>query len=208
VLLGIWGGLIPFVGPYFHYAFGGYAKWHYTNERLWLNILPAIAVVLGGLQLFSAARRPSGLLGGWLALAGGIWFVVGPVVSLLWHRAGYPIGVPAGGHVRQMFEWLGYFFGIGVLITALAAFATGRFVSRPHLVTDAALALGAAGAGPVGAEASAAGAGAGGGAGPAGAGAGADAEGAGAGAEAPRRRRGLFGRRRGLFGRRRRQPVA
>ena len=24
LLLGVWGGLIPFIGPYFHYAFGGY----------------------------------------------------------------------------------------------------------------------------------------------------------------------------------------
>jgi hypothetical protein len=166
VLLGLWGGLIPFVGPYFHYAFGGYAKFHYTNERLWLDILPAIAAILGGLALFSAARRPSGVLGGWLAVAGGIWFVVGPVVSLLWHRAGYPIGVPAGGHIRQMLEWLGYFFGIGVAIATLAAFAMGRFVSRPHKVLDAPVAT-AAGAGAGAAE-----------------------------AEEHRGRRGLFGRRR------------
>lgn len=172
ILLGLWGGLIPFVGPYFHFAFGGYAKWHYTSERLWLCILPAIASILGGLQLMSAARRPSGVLAGWLALAGGVWFAIGPVVSLLWHKAGYPIGAPAGGHIRQMFEWLGYFVGIGVAITALSAFAMGRFVSRPHLVVDEGIA--AAGAGVAAEEHAAA----------------ADAEGR------PVRRRGLFGRRR------------
>ena len=157
ILLGLWGGLIPFIGPYFHYAFGGYAKWHYTNERLWLCILPAIATILGGLAIFSAARRPSGIFGGWLALAGGIWFAVGPVVSLLWHHSGYPIGAPAGGYVRQMLEWLGYFFGLGVAISTLAAFAMGRFVSRPHLVVDEPVAAGGgagvAGAGMAGAAA-------------------------------------------------------
>ncbi len=202
ILLGLWGGLIPFVGPYFHFAFGGYAKWHYTSERLWLCILPGIAAILGGLQLMSAARRPSGLLAGWLALAAGVWFAVGPVVSLLWHKAGYPIGVPAGGHIRQMFEWLGYFVGIGVAITALSAFAMGRFVSRPHLVVDepvVAAEAGAAGAG-AGAPGTAAPGTAAAGTGAAGAGAGATAAETGpAGAEtAPvrRRRGGLFGRRR------------
>jgi hypothetical protein len=136
ILLGLWGGLIPFVGPYFHFAFGGYFKWHYTNERLWLCILPAIAAIVGGFMVFTAARRPSGILGAWIALAGGVWFVVGPAVSLLWHKVGYPIGAPAGGHIRQMFEWLAYFFGIGVAISSLASFAMGRFVSRPHLVVD------------------------------------------------------------------------
>ena len=39
-LLGIWGALIPFVGPYFDYSFGTNSTWHYTADRLWLNILP------------------------------------------------------------------------------------------------------------------------------------------------------------------------
>jgi hypothetical protein len=139
MILGLWGALIPFVGPYFHYAFGGYSTWHYTTERLWLDILPGVAAIIGGFALFTAARRPSGLLGGWLAVAGGIWFAIGPAVSLLWHGSGYPIGTPAGGHVRQMVEWLGYFFGLGVAISTLAAFAMGRFVSRPHVVVDEAV---------------------------------------------------------------------
>jgi len=36
VLLGLWGALIPFIGPSFHYAFGGFQSWHYTSQRLWL----------------------------------------------------------------------------------------------------------------------------------------------------------------------------
>ena len=41
VPLAIWGGLIPFIGPYFDYSFGTNSTWHYTADRLWLNILPA-----------------------------------------------------------------------------------------------------------------------------------------------------------------------
>jgi hypothetical protein len=140
ILLGIWGGLIPFVGPYFHYAFGSYRTWHYTSARLWLCIVPGAVAVIGGLMLLRSSRRSSGLLGGWLGIAAGAWFAIGPSISLLWHHAGNPIGAPMGGHTRQAIEWLGYFSGLGVLIAALSAFAMGRYFSRPRLVEEAAVA--------------------------------------------------------------------
>ncbi len=140
ILLGIWGALVPFFGPYFHYAFGSYQTWHYTSERLWLCIIPGAVAAIGGLMLLRSAHRTSGLLGGWLALAAGAWFAIGPSISLLWHSAGNPLGAPMGGHTRQAIEWLGYFSGLGVLIAALAAFAMGRYYSRPRLVEEAAVA--------------------------------------------------------------------
>ena len=139
ILLGIWGALIPFVGPYFHYAFGSYQTWHYTSARLWLCIVPGAVAVIGGLLLLRSSHRSSGLLGGWLALAAGAWFAIGPTVSLLWHHTGNPIGTPMGGHTRQAIELLGYFQGLGVLIAALSAFAMGRYYSRPRLVDEAAV---------------------------------------------------------------------
>jgi len=140
ILLGIWGGLIPFIGPYFHYAFGSYKAWHYTTERLWLCIVPGAVAVIGGLMLLRSSHRSSGLLGGWLGIAAGAWFAIGPSISLLWHSAGNPIGAPMGGHTRQAIEWLGYFSGLGVAIAALSAFAMGRYFSRPRLVEEAAAA--------------------------------------------------------------------
>jgi len=134
LLLGIWGGLIPFVGPYFGYAFGSHATWHYTANRLWLDILPALAVVVGALILLWAGHRVSGTLGSWLAMAGGAWFAVGPAVSRLWDHGVVPIGGPLFGHTRQMLELVGTFYGLGVVVVGLAAFAHGRFVSRPALV--------------------------------------------------------------------------
>jgi len=139
ILLGIWGALIPFVGPYFHYAFGSFQTWHYTSERLWLCIIPGAVAVIGGLMLLRSSHRSSGLLGGWLALAAGAWFAIGPTISLLWHDAGNPIGAPMGGHTRQALEWLGYFTGLGVLIAALGAFAMGRYFSRPRVLEEAAV---------------------------------------------------------------------
>jgi hypothetical protein len=132
VVLGAWAGLIPFVGPYFDYGFTPDEAWHYSSSRLWLDILPAAAAVAGGVMMMLASRRPSGALGGWLAIAGGAWLIIGPSMSLLWQsKAG--IGDPLGGTHRQAIEWIGYFYGAGALIVGLAAFATGRFVSRPHV---------------------------------------------------------------------------
>ena len=144
IVLGLWGALIPFIGPYFHYAFGSYTSWHYTHERLWLNIIPGAVAIVGGLLLTRSASRSGGLFAGWVALIAGVWFAIGPTVSLLWHASGNPIGAPMGGHVRQVLEWLGFFYGLGVAIAALAAFAMGRFVSRPRLAEEPFVATGAA----------------------------------------------------------------
>jgi hypothetical protein len=136
VLLGLWGALIPFIGPYFHYAFGGYQTWHYTSQRLWLCIVPGAVAVIGGLMLLRATTRVGGLTAGWVALAAGAWFAVGPSVSLLWHHTIYAIGTPAGGDTRQMLEWVGYFYGLGAVIIGLAAFAMGRYFSRPRIAEE------------------------------------------------------------------------
>lgn len=139
LLLGVWAGLIPFVGPYFHYAFGGFQHWHFTNQRLWLDIVPGAVAVLAGLMLMRASTRVGGLTAGWVAVAAGAWFAIGPAVSILWHHSIYAIGAPMGGDTRQMLEWVGYFYGVGALIVGLAAFAMGRYFSRPRVVTEAAV---------------------------------------------------------------------
>ena len=132
ILLGVWGALIPFVGPYFDYSFSTNTTWHYTTDRLWLDILPGALAVLAGVMLLLAATRAAGILAGWLAMVAGAWFVVGPSVSLTWESGVGPIGRPLYGSTRQMLELVGYFYGLGALIVALAAFAVGRFASRPR----------------------------------------------------------------------------
>jgi hypothetical protein len=146
MILGVWGGLIPFIGPYFHYSFGGDQTWHFTMQRLWLDILPGAVAVLGGFMLLTASSRIGGLTAGWIALIAGAWFAVGPAVSLLWDQNIYAIGAPNGGSVRRMLEWVGYFHGVGVAIVGLAAFAMGRYFSRPRLAGEAAAVAGDAAA--------------------------------------------------------------
>lgn len=129
VALGVWGALIPFVGPYFGYAYTPAAPWTFTWGRFWLEILPGAATILGGLMLAASANRVIASLGGYLATAAGGWFVVGPTLSLL--LEGSPaIGQPVGEPLFQALIQLGFFYGIGALITALAAGALGRLSVR------------------------------------------------------------------------------
>lgn len=131
VILGLWGGLIPFVGPYFNYSVGTDHTWVINHNRWWLDVLPAAAVVLGGILLLFAASRASGSLGGWLALAGGLWFVIGPTVSRLWEHGAVATGAPLGtSTTRQILEQLGYYQGLGVVVASIASFALGRMAVR------------------------------------------------------------------------------
>src|SRR5579884_1937975 len=130
LLAGIWGGAIPFVGPYFHFTLGPDHSWTWTTGRLWLDVLPGAAAVLGGLILIGRGPHLSGRFGALLALAAGIWFAVGPDVSLLWNSAGAQ-GAANGGTVRRMLEAVTFHTGLGVVITALAAYALpGALVAR------------------------------------------------------------------------------
>src|ERR1700742_867399 len=131
VLLGIWGGLIAFVGPYFHYAYTPDKAWTYTTGRLWLEILPAAAAVLGGLIVGGSGSRPVAIFGAWLAAASGAWFAVGGLLSTVWTIGG-SAGHPGGDNAPRLGEHIGFFTGLGVVIVFLAAVALGRFTVIGH----------------------------------------------------------------------------
>lgn len=127
LLLGAWGALIPFVGPYFSYAYTPDSPWTYTTGRLWLEILPGAAVFLGGLILLAARIRPVAATGAALAAAGGAWFVIGTTLVTLWTTPGQlSAGAPVGGTLARVAEEIGFFSGLGVVILLFAAMALGR----------------------------------------------------------------------------------
>jgi len=132
VLLGLWGALIPFVGPYFHFAYTPDTAWTYSTARLWLEILPGAAVVLGGMLLIIATGRHVALFGAMLAAAAGAWFVLGTVLSPLWNNHVAMGGSPASATVfMRIMEQLGFFSALGVVIVFFAAMALGRIASVP-----------------------------------------------------------------------------
>src|SRR3954447_5551889 len=151
VILGACGALAPLVGPAFDLVIGPDKTFHMTTGRFWLSVVPGVVVALGGLMTLLSANRASAVLGAQLALAGGIWFCVGPTLSHLWSDAPGALGqagYPSGGKDRQMLEVLLYFFGIGAAITTLAALALGRLSVRSVRDVEYAAALDGAGERP------------------------------------------------------------
>jgi len=137
ILLGAWGALIPFVGPYFHFAYTPDAAWTWTWGRFFLEIVPGVATVLGGLILLISAFRPVAMLGAALAAAGGAWFVVGSMLGPVWASyatlggpasapTAFDPGVPTGGPLHVVAEHLSFFAALGVVIVFVAAVAFGR----------------------------------------------------------------------------------
>jgi hypothetical protein len=130
ILLGLWGALIPFVGPYFHFAYTPDTAWTYNTARLWLEILPGVAVFLGGFLLMIATGRHVALFGALLAAAAGAWFALGTVLSPLWNNHVTMGGSPASStQYMRIMEQLGFFTALGVVIVFIAAAALGRVAS-------------------------------------------------------------------------------
>jgi hypothetical protein len=125
ILLGAWGALIPFIGPYLDYSYGTDQSWHWTAARGWLEVLPGAVTAFGGLLVLISANRIRGSLGGWLAALAGAWFVLGQTLAPLLHlgNIGQPLSQTNRGRAAAQ---VGYFYGLGVVILFLAAFALGR----------------------------------------------------------------------------------
>jgi hypothetical protein len=126
VLLGIWGAVIPFVGPYFHYAYTPDRAWVVTAGRMWLEVLPGAVAVAAGVFVLLSRFRPAAVFCAWLAALAGTWFAVGDLVAAAWTRLPRP-GTPVGGASRAALEQIGFFTGLGVVILFVAALTLGRF---------------------------------------------------------------------------------
>lgn len=134
MLLGAWGGLIPFVGPYFGYAYTPDKAWAYTSGRLWLSVVPGAAVFVGGLLALVTALTAR--VGAVLAAAGGAWFVIGQFVTPVAVPSGSispgaPVigGSPAfGAPTMRLLEGIGFYYGLGIVVVFLAGLVLGEVI--------------------------------------------------------------------------------
>jgi hypothetical protein len=132
VLLGAWGALIPFVGPYFGYAYTPDKAWAYTSGRLVLSVLPGAVVFLGGLLVLGSEGAAA--IGGFFAAVGGAWFVVGAeVMAVATNGGSYGPGSPVvtsgsafAPATMRLLEHIGFYSGLGVVIVFLGALALGK----------------------------------------------------------------------------------
>ena len=129
ILLGVWGAVVPFVGPQFDFAYNADQGSAWSATRGWLEVLPGIVAVIGGLLLVRSQNRATAMLGGWLSVVAGAWFVVGRVMAttLTIGEIGRPV---AGTDTKAAWLELTYFYGLGALIVFLGAIALGRLSVR------------------------------------------------------------------------------
>jgi hypothetical protein len=136
ILLGAWGGLVPFIGPYFKFAFTPDTAWHWSSGRLYLSIVPGAVALVTGLIIMATRSRTAGVLSGLLGSLAGAWFIAGAGITdtVLGHTSinpGTPL-VHAGANggpspIWVFVEQIGFFVGVGALIIFFAAIAIGRF---------------------------------------------------------------------------------
>jgi len=130
MLLGIWGGIIPFMGPTFAYSADGSSAWNMNNAHLVLAVLPGAAAFATGLAILMVAPRiVAGVgrnvlsLAGLLGLLAGAWFAVGPVAWPVL-SASMHYFVPASP-LRELGFQVGYALGPGLLVAISGGFTLG-----------------------------------------------------------------------------------
>jgi hypothetical protein len=132
IVLGAWVCLVPLAGPYFSFGFDTSAKWRFSQDHLALSLAPGIAIALGGI-LMTRRSRAAGWLAGLLAVAGGIWLVVGPSLHPLW--SSHAFGPLPGSADKTAARWIATFYGAGALAVYLGAQAQGLLERRTVTAT-------------------------------------------------------------------------
>jgi hypothetical protein len=129
LILGAWGALIPFIGPYFHFAYEPGQAWVWSTARAWLEVFPGAITAMGGFLLLISGNRATAMFGGWLAVIGGAWFVVGRTLAstLRLGDVGQPIA--ATDAKRAVIE-IASFSGLGALIVFFGGAVLARVTIR------------------------------------------------------------------------------
>jgi hypothetical protein len=129
LVLGAWGALIPFIGPYFHFAYQPGHVWVWSTARAWLEVFPGAITALGGFLLLISGNRATAMFGGWLAVIAGAWFVIGRTLAstLRLGDVGQPIA--ATDAKRAVIE-IASFSGLGALIVFFGGAVLARVTIR------------------------------------------------------------------------------
>lgn len=128
LLLGLWGAAVAFAGPQTDTAFANAGAGTWTAARGWLQVLPGVATMVGGLLLLVSRNRAVAMLGACVAVLGGAWFVVGRTVYELLGFRNTADGESTGATATWMDLLL--LAGLGMLIVFMAAVGIGRLSVR------------------------------------------------------------------------------
>jgi hypothetical protein len=122
MVLGAWVFLAPLIGPYFSFGFDTSSKWQFTNDHWLLSLAPGIALFGAGLVM-TMPSRALGWLAGLVAVAAGVWLVIGPTLHPTWSTHAFaPL---TGSDWKTAARWIADFYGPGALAIYLGAQAQG-----------------------------------------------------------------------------------
>jgi hypothetical protein len=132
MVLGAWVFLAPLVGPYFSFGFDTSSKWRFTSDHWLLSLAPGIALFAAGL-LMTVRSRAIGWLAGLIAVAAGVWLVIGPTLHPTW--SSHVFSPLPGGEWKTAARWIADFYGPGALAIYLGAQAQGLLERRSAVQT-------------------------------------------------------------------------
>ncbi len=144
VLVSAWGGIVPYIGPLFHFDADRSGSWHWNLAHAVLALAPGALGVVLGLFVVAQARgiavgrgRLSLAAAGALIMVCGAWFAVGPlawpVISNSTHY--FVAASPSTLLAREV----GYSIGTGLILVFCGAFVDGwasRHQPRATVVTE------------------------------------------------------------------------
>jgi hypothetical protein len=129
IILGVWGAVIPFIGPYFHFAYTPDQVWAWSTARAWLEVFPGVTTAVGGFLVLVSGNRATAMFGGWLAVIAGAWFIVGRTLASLLRLGDIGQPIAATDAKRAALE-ISYFSGPGALIVFLGGAVLARVTMR------------------------------------------------------------------------------
>lgn len=136
VLVGAWGAISVFVGPYFGYHPTTDSTWSWTTQNWLLHLIPGAVGFVGGLLAVEETRRRKVGAGGTLGIpalsimAAGIWFVIGPAVWPIFESGpAFSATSSPGGAALNV---IGSSFGPGLLLAILGGMAWKAGIARPR----------------------------------------------------------------------------
>jgi hypothetical protein len=135
MVLGAWVFLAPLVGPYFSFGFDTSTRWRFSQAHWLLSLAPGIALFCAGL-LMTRPSRALGWLAGLVAVAAGVWLVIGPTLHPTWSSSGFT-ALP-GTDAKTAARWIADFYGAGALAIYLGAQAQGLLERRVPVQTPVA----------------------------------------------------------------------
>jgi hypothetical protein len=140
VIVGAWGAVAGYVGPYFGFRPVAHATWVTNLDNGLLHLAPGAVAAGAGLMLmaFGPARRSvrgGGLmLPALLLLAAGAWFVIGPVAWPTFESG--PAFTPLLSPTRNLLDVAGASYAPGLVLVMLGGMALKAGLVRSVPVAD------------------------------------------------------------------------